>query len=271
MKLKSIKPPRSYLSFRDFSLLLIPIVLISLLIGFYFFESSKSLTWKGIYFLKTQDIGSAVQNFSKALEENSENPYNHLNLGLAYDLYKNPVKSFQIYKFVNTQFKDSHADFSSYFNQAELHSRLGSIDKALENYQQALKFNIKQQEIKENIELLFKKNQSENKKQNQDEQQDQQQQQNQEQQQDQNQQQNQEQQQEGEQQQNQDEQQQQDQKDKPQEQNQQSKQDDQKSKKDLKLDEEKAIMKAIEKQETEVRKKAMKRKNEFGNKGGKDW
>ena len=156
MKLNFKTQSRSgpYLSVWDFALLLIPLLMSFAVIVFYFYILFQHLNFKGVHAIKKNDPNAAVQYFSQFVEEESLNPWAHLNLALAYDLNKNPLKSLQIYKVVSSQFKGL-PQFFSYFNQAELNGRLGFLDKALENYQQALEIKYKEKEIKESIELLF--------------------------------------------------------------------------------------------------------------------
>ncbi len=248
----------SYLSIRDFSLLFIPVLMMCVLAIFYFNVLFRHLNFKGIRAIKKNNFSLALKYFSQSVEEQPLNPWSHLNVALTHDLFRNPLKAMQVYKVVSSQF-DGLAQFFSYFNQAELNGRLGFLDKALENYQEALEFKYKEKEIKENIELLFQNNEKKknDKKKDQQEEKGQK----------------------GEsgQEENEDNSRQKSKKEQDdvekrtenEENNQQEK--EQRKPGDLSKEQEEAILKAIEQQEGEVRAKVFKKKDYYGDKTGRDW
>ena len=140
---------------QDFFWFLIPLVLAGFLAFFHFFIFSQTWTEKGIQFLKKKKPQSAVPFFLKILEREPFHPYAHLNLGLAYDMSNRPMKALKEYGMISKHFNQDFLQFFSSFNTAELQGRLGNLDKALENYQQALALSIESDKIKQNIELLF--------------------------------------------------------------------------------------------------------------------
>ena len=140
---------------QDFLWFLIPVGLAGILIFFHFFIFHQTWTKKGIHFIKQKNPQSAVNLFVKILEREPFHPYSHLNLGLAYDMSDRPMKALKEYGIISKHFNQDSLQFFAFFNKAELHGRLGDLEKALENYQQALAFSIEQDKIKQNIELLF--------------------------------------------------------------------------------------------------------------------
>ncbi|MCY4512635.1 MAG: tetratricopeptide repeat protein [Bdellovibrionales bacterium] len=140
---------------QDFLWFLIPLALAGFLVFFHFFIFSQTWTEKGIEFLKQKKPQSAIKVFLKILEREPFHPYAHLNLGLAYDISGRPKKALKEYGMISKHFNQDSLQFFSSFNMAELHGRLKILDKALENYQQALAFSIESDKIKQNIELLF--------------------------------------------------------------------------------------------------------------------
>ena len=135
---------------------MIPLALAAFLGFFHFFKFSQTWTAKGIKLLKEKNPQSAAGLFVKILERDPFHPYAHLNLGLAYDMSDRPMKALKEYGIILKHFDQDSLQFYSSFNTAELHGRLGSLEKALENYQWALSFSMEPERIKQNIELLFK-------------------------------------------------------------------------------------------------------------------
>lgn len=140
---------------RDFSWFLIPLGLAAFLGFFHFFKFSQTWTTKGIKLLEQKKPQSAAEFFVKILERDPFHPYAHLNLGLAYDMSDRPTKALKEYNMILKHFDRDSLQFFASFNTAELQGRLGSLEKALENYQRALSFSIEPERIKQNIELLF--------------------------------------------------------------------------------------------------------------------
>ena len=140
---------------QDFLWFLIPVGLAGVLVFLHFFIFSQTWTKKGIRFIKQKKPQSAVNLFVKILEREPFHPYAHLNLGLAYDMRDRPMKALKEYGMILKYFNQDSLQFFASFNRAELHGRLGNLEKALENYQQALAFSIEKDKIKQNIELLF--------------------------------------------------------------------------------------------------------------------
>ena len=128
------------------------------LLLYYFNEIESSFTHKGIQFLHEKDFVQARENFNESLIKTPFNPWSHINLALSYDFLDAPEKAFKAYNIVSFYLakKSAEAAFYSYFNKGELYGRLGYLEKALKNYQQALEFKYKEKTIKKNIELLFK-------------------------------------------------------------------------------------------------------------------
>ena len=118
--------------------------------------NNSSINDKGIRALKNKDFLTAQKYFKQNVESGFLDNRSYLNLGLSYDFLKQPLKALEIYKIVSHANNKSIGAFFSYFNQAELHGRLGDLNKSLINYQSALDFGKKEKEIKTNIELLFK-------------------------------------------------------------------------------------------------------------------
>ena len=138
-------------------------ILLTLSIVFFYYNNS-SFNIKGIKALKSKDFLTAKKYFAQNVESGLLDNRSYLNLALSYDLLKKHLKALEIYKVVSSSNDKNMAVFFSYFNQAELHGRLGNLEKALQYYQLALEFRQKEKEIKTNIELLFsKKNQKEQK------------------------------------------------------------------------------------------------------------
>ena len=148
------------ISFWEFFIFLFFFSLSLFLILFYFKGMGASLTHKGIKSLKKKDFAQAQQHFNQALAKKPFDPWPYMNMALSYDLLNRPDKALKTYHIVSSQLmkKSNLAVFYSYFNKGELNGRLGQLKKALENYQQALKFRYKEKEIKKNIELLFQNN-----------------------------------------------------------------------------------------------------------------
>ena len=110
---------------------------------------------KGVFYLQNRKLDQAQTAFLESVEKQPLNPYFYMNLGLAYDLNKQPDKTLKKYKFVQEEFPSPELGFFTSFNQGELYSRLKNLEKALENYQQALAFQQEDLKVKQNIEFLF--------------------------------------------------------------------------------------------------------------------
>ena len=148
--------------FLIFFLIILAVVIFSLT------NVNLSLTYKGIQAVYEKDFNKAYEHFNKVLVKKPFDPRAHLNMALSYDGLKEPDKALKNYDIVSSGMltgKSKSSVFFAYFNKGELYGRLGSLDKALENYQKALKFHYKEREIKKNIELLFQAQKSQAKNQ----------------------------------------------------------------------------------------------------------
>ena len=151
---------KAYKIFSFWHYLIVLLLLIICIVLCYF--ELQHLYHKGFKFLVNKDIAQAQSYFKEAVERKPFNPRAYLNLALTYDLSKQEDKAIIYYNIVSSQTNKAPA-FYAYFNKAELYGRLGNLDKALENYQEALEFSYKKTKIiKKNMEWLFKqkKNQS---------------------------------------------------------------------------------------------------------------
>lgn len=152
---------RFRLSFLEGIIAALLFVMLAVLVVYYMYFSFQRFNWQGIKALQKEQPSLAIEHFSQSLEEQPLNPWIHLNLALSYDIFRNPLKALQIYELVSSQFSES-PQFFALFNQGELYGRLNKKDKALESYQKALEFWVKEREIKQNIELLFLAQQNQN-------------------------------------------------------------------------------------------------------------
>lgn len=143
--------------------------------------------------IKEQGWEETQSNYLKALEIEPLLPALHSNLGVTYDVQKDPDRALKLYK--NSE-EYAQADiksipdqlliskwevnskymglFAALFNQGQLLARENKTDDALKKYQDALALNPGSQEVKTNIELMFQQQQGggqgegENKDKNQD-------------------------------------------------------------------------------------------------------
>lgn len=144
------------LIFRDFIFIIIAIGVIADLVFLHFFLFN-SAEKKGVRMLKNKQPIEATDYFLKSLDLNQASQFLYLNLALSYDLQNRPLKAMEQYdKTLQSDYLPSR--FFAYFNKAELSARLNRLDEALNNYQSALTFETEVKKIKQNIELLFKKN-----------------------------------------------------------------------------------------------------------------
>lgn len=123
----------------------------------------------GIKALKEENHEKAFKLFLKALGEDPFNPYIRYNL--AHSLFQKGEVQKAIDEFKKLEEELFHQGekklrFHTLFNQAYLESQQGNIEEALEAYQKTLEINPSSKEVKRNIELLFKENQSSSKNKN---------------------------------------------------------------------------------------------------------
>ena len=145
-----------YKIFSIWELLIFFLFIVIILLQIFFYFNNSSINERGIKALKNKDFLTAQKYFKQNIESGVLDSLAYLNLGLSYDLLKQPLKALEIYKTVSSSNDRNAGLFFSYFNQAELYGRLGDLEKALQSYQLALEFRQKEKEIKTNIELLLK-------------------------------------------------------------------------------------------------------------------
>lgn len=130
---------------------------------------------------KTFKEKSIEENQLGYLEAMRNEPFQeeiHLNLGVTYEMLKDPDKALRLYKNAEEIYQKRQPPFAnpylqflnpqhpmiilfiSYFNQAQLLGRENKIDEALEKYQQALAIVPDSKEVKINIELLLQQKQN---------------------------------------------------------------------------------------------------------------
>ncbi len=124
--------------------------------------SSVSHNRRGVGFLGEGQAYSAQNEFLKALEDEPFNANIHLNLGLAFQMNKEPDKALKEYQQAVKYAKDSDTRFFGNFNAGQVISD-ANIDLALSYYQAALEEKPDSQETKQNIELLTQQKQGKGK------------------------------------------------------------------------------------------------------------
>lgn len=158
---------RAYFSSFELLIFILLFLLNLFLLLFYFKGMEFSLIHKGIKSLQKKNYVQAQKHFDQVLAKKPFDPWSYLNIALSHDLLNAPDKALQTYDIVSSSKQSNLAPFFSYFNKGELNGRLGQLEKALENYQQALTFRYKEKEIKQNIELLFRSKKQNAQKENQ--------------------------------------------------------------------------------------------------------
>lgn len=98
----------------------------------------------------------AISEFLKALENDPMNANIHMNLGLALLAAEQPEQAIKAFKSARTLAKDPNQRFESSYNVGVVAGQMGDVETALRYYQDALEVHPDSQEVKTNIELLFK-------------------------------------------------------------------------------------------------------------------
>ena len=139
--------------------------------GFATEDVSLSSQWEaiqknneGVEQLVAEDTEQAYKSFVEALAEEPFNSTIHINLGVFFELNKEPGKALKEYLTAINKSKAPQVRFFALFNAA---NRLGENKKyvqALRLYQEALKINPSSREVKTNIELLIQDQQSQSQK-----------------------------------------------------------------------------------------------------------
>ncbi|MDZ4661842.1 MAG: hypothetical protein SGJ18_09525 [Pseudomonadota bacterium] len=124
--------------------------------------SSVNHNRKGVVFLKEGQAYSAQNEFLKALEDEPFSAGIHLNLGLAFEMNKEPDKALKEYLQAIRYATDSDTRFYANFNAGQVVGD-ANIDLALSYYQAALEEKPESQETKQNIELLTQQKQGKGK------------------------------------------------------------------------------------------------------------
>lgn len=126
---------------------------------------------QGIEYLKGEENYQAYQKFIEGLAKAPFQPELHLNLGLSFVANEEFEKALKEFKMAAKLAADNeNLQFQALFNAAQSAGQEGDIAQALELYQQALELYPDSQEVKTNIELLWKGQQGKGKgkKENQD-------------------------------------------------------------------------------------------------------
>jgi Ca-activated chloride channel family protein len=138
------------------------LILITIFVGFEVALASEKLSTirnnnAGVDQLLQEDgADRAFDEFVKALEEGSQQPIVHLNLGLTYEQRQQPENALKEYKTALALVgNDEKLKFQALFNAANVYAKLKNIPQALSHFQQALEINPDSIEVKTNIELLW--------------------------------------------------------------------------------------------------------------------
>ncbi len=107
--------------------------------------------------IEDENLNEAEQNLLRSMAEDPMNPIPHMNLGLLYELGKNYPKAIKEYELVlRIQNLPEELRFYTHFNAGNAAAQNEDVDLALSHYQAALDLQPNSQEVKKNIELLFK-------------------------------------------------------------------------------------------------------------------
>lgn len=107
--------------------------------------------------LEIKNYAAAQQKFLRSLVHKRDDLVARLNIAFTFELMGDREKASQEYlSIINSDLFTNNPDlFYAYFNLAKIYGDLKNIDKALEAYQIALKFQPESVEVKTNIELLI--------------------------------------------------------------------------------------------------------------------
>lgn len=122
---------------------------------------SLYLNRKGNQLYKLESYTAAFDAYVKTLEYDPFSSETHLNLGLFYEVQKQPEKAMPSYENAMKYAKDKEMRFFSYFNQAQMLGKEKKVDEALALYEKALEIEPASKETKTNIELLIQMQQQE--------------------------------------------------------------------------------------------------------------
>ncbi len=118
---------------------------------------SLELNNESIRQIEGDDLTAAEQGLLQSMAEDPANPIPHLNLGLVYEagkIYDKALKEAElVLRYTNLP---QELQFVAHFNAGNAAALKQEIDTALKHYQAALELNPESQEVKNNIELLFK-------------------------------------------------------------------------------------------------------------------
>lgn len=124
--------------------------------------SAVNANRKGVTQLTEGQSYSAMNEFLNALESEPFNAIVHLNLGLAFEMNKEPDKAHKEYQQALKYAKDPETRFFANFNSGQVVGD-SNVDLALSYYQAALEDNPNSLETKQNIELLTQQSQGKGK------------------------------------------------------------------------------------------------------------
>lgn len=113
---------------------------------------------QGIKDIEKKQGFSSQKEFLDALEKEPFDAHLHLNLGIAFQINKEPEKAIKEFLTALKYAQNDETKFYAYFNAGQA---VGSnnVDQALQYYQSALDINPESKETKHNIELLLQSKQ----------------------------------------------------------------------------------------------------------------
>lgn len=127
---------------------------------------------EAVSMFKQEKYLESYETFMSLLAEAPKDPVVHFNLGVSLEAIAEEEKAQKLYvellKLLETKMQVASEEekakltsiyFATLFNLANVYSRQGEIDKALNNYQKALTIVPDSKEIKTNIELMFQQQQ----------------------------------------------------------------------------------------------------------------
>ena len=130
-------------------------------------ESLNTLIFRGNRSFDKQKYGEAASTFSEAVKKNEKDFGAHYNLGNSLYKIKKYDEAIAEYQKAqkNTNNKDEKA--ASYYNEGNAHLQNGDVEKAVNAYKNALKYDPDNEAILKNLQIAKKKQKQKDNKQNQ--------------------------------------------------------------------------------------------------------
>lgn len=109
----------------------------------------------GVDAIVDSDLARAQSHFLKAMQDKKVSPTARLNLGLTFEINKQPTEAIKEYTAIIKNEKSSpDLKYSAYYNMGRVYQLLNKKDDALNHYQSALSIKPNSYEVKHNIELM---------------------------------------------------------------------------------------------------------------------